>query len=100
MLWHELMSMARKCLFKFLYHCDDNGKLQVSQPDSNTIHDIIEASKLQGHFLHEERLTKCEHDKTFHAHYHKNCVSRYLLMAKHLSQKHSHEQIQQTTTPE
>ena len=78
--------MDDKCLFEFVYHCNDTGKLQVSQSGGDRVHNIIDASKQLGHNLHTELQAELESDPHFQVKYHKNCVSRYLTKAKRTSE--------------
>lgn len=81
--------MADKCLFKFAYNCNDkDNKLQVSQRDGDRLRSIIDARRLQGHGLHNELLAKLEIDPAYQVMYHKTCVTKYVVTAKRLSEKH------------
>ncbi len=74
--------MNDKCLFKLVYHSNDTDKLQVSQSGGDTVCNIMDASKQQGHNLHTELQAKLESDPNYQFRYHKNCVSKYLMKAK------------------
>ena len=81
--------MDDKCLFKFAYNCNDSDhRLQVSQRDGDRLRNIIDASKLQGHEVHNELLSKLEFDPAYQAKYHKTCVTKYVVTAKRLGEKH------------
>ena len=81
--------MDNKCIFKFAYNCNDNDhKLQVSQSDGDRLRSIIDASRLQDHGLYNELLVKLQFDPAHQVRYHKTCVTKYVVTAKRLSEKH------------